>query len=116
VDRGSWFVVTASLLAAVVGGVVTSVVVGAYFALTNTVPGLRIHGNETFSAARIARHRNFLRMHIDEGGALTIHVIGVDRMVRRWRADNDTLDPERPWLTPRDRPARPHLIETITVK
>jgi len=110
---GGWFIVLTSVLAAVIGGLVSSVVVGAYFAATNTIPGLRVHGNEAFSAARLARHRNFLRMRIDEDGSLTIHVIGVDRMVRRWRADTDTVDPEHSWLVPVGRAPEAHVVETI---
>jgi hypothetical protein len=76
---------------------------------------LRVHGNEAFSAARLNSYRSFLRFRIDEDGALTVHVIGVDHVPRRWRSDADTLDPERSWLVPAGRPIEPHLIDRITI-
>ena len=112
---GAWFVVAASVLVAAIGSVASAVVVGAYFAIANTVPRLRVHGNEAFSAARLSSHRSFLRLHVDEDGRLTIYVIGVDRIVRRWRPETDTIDPERSWLTPIGEPVRPHLVDRIVI-
>ena len=86
---GAAFVLATTVLVGVLGGVATAVVVGLYFAVANTLPGLRVHGNEAFSAARLERHRCFLRMHVDRRGRLELYVIGVDRVVHRWRADPD---------------------------
>jgi hypothetical protein len=115
VASGAWFVVVATVLVAVIGGVAAAVVVGAYFAVANTLPGLRVHGNEAFSAARLSSHRSFLRMHVDEEGRLTVYVVGVERIVRRWRPETDTIDPERSWLTPVGDPVRPHLVDRIVI-
>lgn len=112
---GAWFAVLASLFVSVIGAVVSGMVVGAYFALANTC-GLRVHGNEAFSASRLTSHRSFLRVRIDEDGGLTAYVIGVDRVPRRWRPDADTLDPERPWLVPAGRAIHAHLVDRIEVK
>ena len=111
---GAWFAVLASVFVSVIGAVVSAVVVGAYFALANTC-GLRVHGNEAFSASRLASYRNFLRFRIDEDGSLTAYVIGVDRVPHDWRPDPDTLDPEQPWLDPIGRAVQPHLVDRIVV-
>ena len=113
---GAWFVVVASLFVAAIGGVASALVVGAYFAIANTLPRLRVHGNEAFSAARLSSHRSFLRLHVDQDGRLTVYVVGVERIVRRWRPETDTIDPERSWLAPVGDPVRPHLIERIVVE
>lgn len=114
--RGGWFVVTTSVLAAGIGAVVAGLIVGVYFAIANTVPKLRIHGNEAFSAARLSMHRSFLRLHLDEDGKLNVYALGVERVPKRWRPDNDTFDPERSWLIPDGEPIEPHLIEKIVVE
>jgi hypothetical protein len=111
---GVWFAVLTSLFAGIGGGVISAAIVGAYFALANTC-GLRVHGNEAFSASRLASYRSFLRMRLDEDGSLTVYVIGVDRVTRRWRTDADTLDPERSWLVPAGRSVAPHLVDRIVV-
>jgi hypothetical protein len=121
----AWFVVVATVLVGAFGAVTTAVVVGGYFAAANAFPGLRVHGNEAFSAARLERHRCFLRLHVDRRGRLDIYVVGVDRMVHRWRPDPDPHDPadphgpddpERPWLAPTGPPPRAHLVEHLTIE
>jgi hypothetical protein len=124
--HGFWFSFTSSVLDAAIGGVVSAVVLGGYFALTNMVPGLEVHGNEAFSAARISSYKNFLRLHIAPDGTLTIRALGIDGVATDWQLNPDTGDagdagpadddPEQPWLVPRGSPARVHLIDEITVR
>jgi hypothetical protein len=110
------FTTTASLVAGAFGGVAGSLVVGAYLAAANALPGLRAHGNETFAAARITGHKNFLRLHLDAEGRLTVHAIAIERAVHHWRPDPDNDDPEAAWLVPACDDIRPHLIERIAIE
>lgn len=75
-------------LVAVLGGAAAAVVFGAYLASANLLLGM--HDNEAFSALRIADFKNFLRLHFDESGGLTIYPVGVERVTK----------------------PQPHLIET----
>lgn len=65
-------------LVAVLGGTAAAVVFGVYLASTNLL--FRMHDNEAFSALRIADFKNFLRLHFDESGGLTIYPVGVERV------------------------------------
>jgi hypothetical protein len=79
----------------VVGGTAAALLFGIYFAVANLTIGA--HDNEAFSALRIADYKNFLRLHIDASGALTIYPIGVRRVVRRWRLQPDGKASD-PWF------------------
>ena len=85
--------------------------VSAYLWATNC---LGFHGNEAFAPLHHMDQKNFLRLHIDEDGALTVYPIGIDRMVRRWRFDPDG-PATSPWLVPADDNGTPHLIERPVV-
>ncbi|MGH9112266.1 MAG: metallophosphoesterase family protein [Acidimicrobiales bacterium] len=113
---GGWFTATASLLDFAIGGVACSLTVGAYLAAANGIPGIRAHGNETFASARITRYKNFLRMHLDGDGRLTVYALGIDHAVPDWRPDPDNDDPEAAWLVPETGEIRPHLIETVVIE
>ena len=62
---------------------VGSFIVGAYLLVSSRVWGR--HGEQAFSALRIEDYKNFLRLHLDAEGTLTIYPIGLDRVPRRWR-------------------------------
>jgi calcineurin-like phosphoesterase family protein len=90
------------------GAIAGSLVMAAYLNVSNRF--LRIHNNETYSAMGIEDYKNFLRLHIDESGSLTIFPIGVQRVCRRWRVRPDApLD--APWFEPAGDPPKAHLIE-----
>jgi hypothetical protein len=109
------FAVGVSLIDAAVGAIVGAVVVGGYFAVTNALPGLGLHGNEAFSAARLSCYRNFVRLHIDRNGTLTVYAVGLDRITRRWRPDPDAPDPEQSWLAAEPTLA-PRLIDEVVIE
>jgi hypothetical protein len=113
---GGWFTAAASLLAFAGGGVACSLVFGAYLAAANGLPGIRAHGNEAFASARITGHKNFLRMHLDGTGRLTVYALGIERAIPEWRPDPDNDDPEAAWLVPARGEIRPHLIEQIVIE
>ncbi len=95
------------------GGLAGSFLMGAYLLISLNAFGR--HSNEAFSALRIEDYKNFLRLHVDKDGSLTIFPIGIERVPRRWRATGAT-SPYEPQLEPDD-PASssPHLIEPPVV-
>jgi hypothetical protein len=115
---GWWFALVASLIAFFLGGAACAVVVGAYLALAIGLPRLRAHANEAFAAARITGYKNFLRMHIDSTGTLTVYALGIDRAVKRrhWRAVPEADNPEAAWIEPTRGEPRPHLIDKVTIR
>ncbi|MDQ3978283.1 MAG: hypothetical protein M3314_01850, partial [Actinomycetota bacterium] len=54
--------------------------------------------------------KNFLRLHLDSSGELTVYPIGIDRVARRWEFAPDGA-PHEPWLVPAEDGPKPHLIE-----
>src|SRR5437867_8080798 len=66
-----------------VGGSLTgSCLMGLYLYIS--LRFFRRHSNEAFSALHIPDYKNFLRLHIDQQGGLTIYPIGVEKVPRRW--------------------------------
>ena len=112
------FALVASAVALVLGGLAGATVTGAYLAAAIAVPGVEAHANEAFAAARITGYKNFLRLHIDAEGALTVYAIGIPRAVKRrhWRAVPDTSDVEASWIEPSRNPPTPHLIDRVTLR
>ncbi len=113
-----WFAVTASAVALVLGGIVGATLVGVYLTLAIAIPGLGAHANESFAASRITGYKNFLRMHVDPTGALTVYAIGIDHAVKRrhWRAVPDATDPEAAWISPARGDPGARLIDKITIR
>ncbi len=113
-DGGLWFTVFLLLFMGVLGGLVGGLVMGLYLAASCALMGA--HGNEAFSAMRLTRFKNFLRLHFDGEGELTVYAIGVDRCPprSRWRLDPDKAH-EAPWIAPHPAPPAAHLIEKFTV-
>jgi hypothetical protein len=52
------------------------------------------HANEAFSALRCPDYKNFLRLHIDQSGDLTVYPIGIDQTPRKWVKNLDVNCPE----------------------
>jgi hypothetical protein len=93
-----------------IGGILGGLLMGLYLFLSELLTGL--HTNEVFSAQRIADHKSFLRLHIDEKGDLRIFPVGVARICRKWKFNQDAADGQ-PWFEPEDGSigSRAHLIE-----
>ncbi len=90
------------LLVSGVGGyVIGSVIMGLYLFISLRFLGR--HSNEAFSAMKIEDYKNFLRLHIDADGQLTIYPIKIETVPRNWK-------PENGYYTPLDGTA-PELIE-----
>ncbi len=91
----------------VLGGLGGVLGISGYLWITNC---LGYHGNEAFAPLHHMDQKNFLRLHIDADGALTVYPVGVDRVCRRWRFCPEAPAHE-PWLGPEGPDATPHLIE-----
>jgi hypothetical protein len=93
------------------GFVFGALIMGAYLLLSLNVFGR--HGNEAFSSLSIQDWKNFLRLHINENGDLTIYPIGIKRVPRKWTkgrgAPGPALEPDDPAAT------KPELIEAPIV-
>jgi hypothetical protein len=91
----------------VVGGVGGVLGIAAYFFTTNI---LGYHGNEVYAPLHHEDLKNFLRLHIDGDGGLTIYPIGIERVGRHWHLCPDA-PAESPWFESKDGQPRTHLIE-----
>lgn len=65
------------------GWMVGSFIMGLYLLISLNVFGR--HSTEAFSALAIEDHKCFLRLCIDDDGALTIHPLKIDSVPRAWR-------------------------------
>lgn len=65
------------------GYIVGSFIMGLYLLISMNFFGR--HSNEAFSSLAIQDWKNFLRLHIDPNGNLTIYPIGLKRAPRRWK-------------------------------
>ncbi len=92
----------------VFGGIGGVLGVSGYLWASNT---LGYHGNEAYAPLHHMDQKNFLRLHIDSSGSLTLYPIGIDRVGRRWEFAPDAALHE-PWLVPVDDRPKPHLIES----
>jgi hypothetical protein len=89
------------------GGVGGALGISAYFWATNC---LGFHGNEAYAPLHHPGYKNFLRLHIDTTGGLTVFPIGIDRVARKWRWCPDGPD-HAPWLAPDGAEPAIRLIE-----
>lgn len=109
-----WFAIL-SLEMGAVGFVVGSTIFGLNMLFT--CRWLRMNRNDAFSALRIGRFNNFLRLCI-EGDQVQVHAIGLENVPRRndWNENPKYMisNPEEPRWVPIE-PLSPHLIETFTV-
>jgi hypothetical protein len=97
---------TGSLI--VVGGwIVGSLLLGLYLLISLNVFGR--HMNEAFSSLRIEDWKHFLRLHVDDGGRLTIFPIGIQRVPRVWKESTRDNGPRFESDDPRAIP--PELME-----
>ncbi|MDQ3980109.1 MAG: hypothetical protein M3314_11230, partial [Actinomycetota bacterium] len=65
----------------VVGGIGGVLGVSGYLWATNC---LGYHSNEAYAPLHHMDQKNFLRLHLDSSGELTVYPIGIDRVARRW--------------------------------
>ncbi|MGI8684944.1 MAG: metallophosphoesterase [Acidimicrobiales bacterium] len=95
-------------LVGVAGGLIGSLVMAAYLYLADRF--FNCNANELFAAQRIEDKKNFLRLHIDPSGLLTVYPVKVDRVPTKWRLRTGGRDGD-PWFEADGNPPRPALIE-----
>jgi hypothetical protein len=78
----------AAVIIAALGWIVGSIVMGLYLAIS--LNWFKRHANEAFSALAIQDWKNFLRLNIDSRGNLTIYPIGIRRVARKWKANENS--------------------------
>ena len=105
---GAWFTIGAGVLVLVFGGVLGSIVFGAYLVIALAV--FKRHANENLSASRYETHKNFLRLHIGPEG-VTVYPIGIDKPCKDWKVAAQTPSPEDSYLAPASGSIATHLIE-----
>jgi hypothetical protein len=92
-----------------VGGFLGGFLMAIYLMLCSSLG--KFHTNEVFSSQRMADDKNFLRLHIDPSGKLTIYPVGVPEVCKgkdwQFRKDGALSDP---WWTPKS-PIQTKLIE-----
>ncbi|MDP8976845.1 MAG: metallophosphoesterase [Actinomycetota bacterium] len=83
-------------LVALLGGACGALGMSGYLWATNC---LGFHGNEAYAPLHHEDQKNFLRLHIDAEGALTVYPVGVERVGRKWRPTPDA-PAHAPWFEP----------------
>ena len=84
--------VLAALVIYLLAFLVGSFIMGLYLLVSLNFFGR--HGNEAFSSLGVEDWKNFVRLHINEQGDLTIYPIGIRRVPRKWRTRNAGSGPE----------------------
>ncbi len=90
-----------------VGSLVGALIMGVYLLISLNV--FRRHSNEAFSALGIQDWKNFLRLKISAGG-LTIYPVGIDRVPRKWKHQDDSVVPDD------EKATAPRIIEDQPVR
>lgn len=104
------FRVPISWVPILIGGfLVGTFIMGVYLIVSMNVFGR--HGNEAFSSLAIEDWKNFLRLHINDRGELTIYPIGLRRVPRKWRPRAGHSGPEFEPDTTNEKASKPELIE-----
>jgi hypothetical protein len=91
----------------ILGGIAAGLLFGLYLTVTN----LWFHGHtdEASAALRIPDFKNFVRLHVQPDGCLTMYPVCVRRVCRQWRFRPGVQG--APWFAPEDENLQPRLIE-----
>jgi len=71
------------IICAIGGYIIGSILMGLYLFISLHFFGR--HDNEAFSALHVEDYKNFLRMHIDTDGSLTIYPLKIETVSREWK-------------------------------
>ena len=69
------------------GYIIGSIIMGVYLFISLHCFGR--HDNEAFSAMKIEDYKNFLRLHIDGDGNLTIYPFKIEKVCKKWISKGD---------------------------
>ncbi|TWD82113.1 calcineurin-like phosphoesterase family protein [Kribbella amoyensis] len=107
-EAADWIVVVVALVVTpLLIGFVDAEIVAVYLLVACR---FSMNMNEVFAGQSIEDYKNFLRLHIDPTGRLTIYPIKVPKVCHEWRADPGGAK-DAPWLVPADGPVQVALIE-----
>ena len=91
------------------GGLLGSWLLAAYLFVADRY--LRCNTNELFASQRNRDHKNFLRIHFDRDGGVTVYPVKVAHTPRQWTLRKQG-SPTEPWFVPEDgRICKAELIE-----
>jgi hypothetical protein len=91
------------------GGFLGSLLVSGYLLLSNLL--LNIHIEHVFASQGIEHYKNFLRLHIDHHGDMTIYPIGIKKICTKWDL-NPRVQNGGSWFEPsKECTIHAHLIE-----
>ena len=91
------------------GGLLGSWLLAAYLFIADRL--LHCNTTELFAAQRNRDYKNFVRIHFDRTGGVTVYPVKVARTPRRWKLQKGGA-PNEPWFEPEDvRDFTPELIE-----
>ncbi len=88
------------------GFLVGPFVMGLYLWLSVNFFGA--HSNEAFISLALPDWKNFLRLHINEDGHLTVYPVGIERVPRKWKQTH--AGPYAPAYEPDDARATPPVL------
>jgi uncharacterized membrane protein len=91
---GKWVIWTSLFIGGYLAG---GIIMGIYLYIS--LRFFRRHANEAFSALHIPDYKNFVRLHIDREGGLTIFPIGATKVPRKWKPSGSSSASE-PQLVP----------------
>jgi hypothetical protein len=103
-----WFV-SVAFVCALGGYFIGSMIMGIYLFVSLHIFGR--HDNEAFSALKIEDYKNFLRLHINTDGNLTIYPVKIEKVPRSWNENTDESGNIK-FYTPKGG-SKPDLIEKI---
>lgn len=69
------------------GFFIGSIIMGLYLFISLHI--FKRHDNEAFSAMKIEDYKNFLRLHIDSKGDLTVYPFKIEEVAKNWTFEND---------------------------
>jgi hypothetical protein len=93
------------------GWIFGSIIMGIYLFVSLHIFGRQ--DNEAFSALKIEDYKNFLRLHIDPDGKLTIYSFKIDRVPKDWKDVKDGDDIL--YRTPKKGGTKADLLEKIVI-
>jgi hypothetical protein len=111
IESDIWFHLAYLPAVALLGGILSGVLVGLYLGGTNLLLGM--HDNEAFSALHSRRYKHFVRMHISEQG-LRLYVVGFDKVGTGWDCTKSAQDVAKPPCRQPDAVV-PRLIDQIFI-
>ncbi|CAN5620219.1 hypothetical protein BH20ACI4_BH20ACI4_27550 [soil metagenome] len=87
------------------GYIIGSVIMGLYLFIS--LHFFKRHDNEAFSAMKVEDYKNFLRLHIDSDGSLTIYPFKIEKVAKEWNCETKN---KKQICTPKEE-IKPELIE-----